>query len=104
MYAVVTHVNAENPCNCPTIVGIAVATMVWSSALRNIATRRQKTMRWSSRHSAGVRMVSAVPCIVQVMVRRSLAACQTPGPGARTILAATTEATLLGVRLHGAGD
>src|SRR5688572_7318895 len=51
MYAVVTHAYIESPCSCSMMRGIAVATMVWSSALRSTTTARAASV---SRLSAGV--------------------------------------------------
>ena len=38
MYAVVTHAYIDSPCSCSMMRGIAVATMVWSSALSSTTT------------------------------------------------------------------
>src|SRR5690606_32644635 len=53
-YAVTTHASRSTPPSSPTIVGSAVATIVWSSAPSSITSRRPpKTIRTSRRESCG---------------------------------------------------
>ena len=51
MYAVVTHAYIDSPCSCSMMRGIAVETIVWSSALSSTTTARAASV---SRLSAGV--------------------------------------------------
>ena len=56
MYAVVTHAYIDSPCSCSMMRGIAVDTIVWSSALSSTTTARAASV---SRRSLGV-MLSSV--------------------------------------------
>jgi hypothetical protein len=54
-YAVITHDRLVTSWNCRPMVGSAVATMVWSSAARNIVSKRLIRMVRTSRGVSGAR-------------------------------------------------
>src|ERR1700704_975271 len=54
-YAVITQDRLETSWNWRPMVGSAVATMVWSSAARNMVSIRLSRMVWTSRGVSGAR-------------------------------------------------
>src|SRR3954453_1099384 len=77
-YAVITQDRLETSWNWRPMVGNAVATMVWSSAARNIVIIRLMRMVWTSRGVSGARGAiggpSAMSMTSVVMRARSRAA------------------------------